>query len=65
MIDDLQLAHDLAIAKLCGSDLPTDKLVEQYLKYHKEIKSYLESKGKTESNPEPKNEPATIMSSPF
>lgn len=36
-----QLAHDLAIAKLFGSTLPTDKLVEEYHKQFTEIKDFL------------------------
>lgn len=36
-----QLAHDLAIAKLCGSTLPTDKLVEEYHNQFTEIKDFL------------------------
>lgn len=45
-MDNQQIAHDLAIAKLYGSDLETDKLVEQYHKYYDEIKSYLNSQSK-------------------
>ena len=29
-MDNQQIAHDLAIAKMYGSDLPAEKLVEQY-----------------------------------
>lgn len=42
-MDNQQIAHDLAIAKLCGSNLPTDKLVEQYRQYYEEINDYLKS----------------------
>jgi len=42
-MDNRQIAHDLAVAKLCGSNLPTDKLVEQYRQYYKEINEYLKS----------------------
>ena len=42
-MDNKQIAHDLAIAKLYGSDLSTDKLVEQYRKYYQEINDYLKS----------------------
>lgn len=52
-----QIAHDLAVAKLYGSDLPTDKLVEQYRQYYKEINDYL----KTQSKPNT----VTIMQNPF
>lgn len=41
-----QIAHDLAVAKLYGSDLPTDKFVEQYRQYYKEINDYLKSQSK-------------------
>ncbi len=36
-----QIAHDLAIAKLSGSTLPTDKLVEEYHKQYIEVMDYL------------------------
>ena len=42
-MDNKQIAHDLAIAKLCSSNLPTDKLVEQYRQYYEEINDYLKS----------------------
>lgn len=42
-MDNQQIAHDLAVAKLCGSNLPTDKLVEQYRQYYEEINDYLKS----------------------
>lgn len=45
-MDNQQIAHDLAIAKLYGSDLPTEKLVEQYRQYYKEINHYLKSQEK-------------------
>lgn len=40
-MDNKQLAHDLAVAKLYGSDLAPGKLVEQYHKYYDEIYEYL------------------------
>lgn len=43
-MDSKQSAHDLAIAKLYGSDLEADKLVEQYRQYYNEIYEYLKSK---------------------
>ena len=52
-----QIAHDLAVAKLYGSDLPTDKLVEQYRQYYKEINEYLKSQTKPNT--------ATIIKNPF
>lgn len=39
-----QLAHDLAIAKLYGSDLPVKELCEKYDQYYEEILDYLKSK---------------------
>lgn len=42
-MDKEQIAHDLAIAKLYGSDLPTDKLIEQYRQYYNDILSVLKS----------------------
>lgn len=56
-MDNQQIAHDLAISKLYGSDLPTDKLVEQYRQYYQEINDYL----KSQSNPNA----ATVIKNPF
>lgn len=42
-MDNQQIAHDLAIAKLYGSELSTEKLVEQYRQYYEEINEYLKS----------------------
>lgn len=56
-MDNSQIAHDLAIAKLYGSDLSTDKLVEQYRQYYKEINDYLKSQSKPNT--------VTIMKNPF
>lgn len=38
-----QIAHDLAVAKLCGSDLQVKELCEKYDQYYKEILEYLMS----------------------
>jgi len=40
-MDNRQIAHDLAVAKLCGLNLPTGELVEQYRQYYKEINEHL------------------------
>lgn len=45
-MDNTQIAHDLAVAKLYGSDLPTEKLIEQYRQYYQEIYDYLKSQVK-------------------
>lgn len=42
-MDNQQIAHDLAVAKLYGSELPVDKLVDKYCEYYYEIKDYLNS----------------------
>ncbi len=42
-MDNQQIAHDLAIAKLYGSKLSTEKLVEQYRQYYEKINKYLKS----------------------
>lgn len=42
-MDNQQIAHDLAVAKLYGSELPVDKLVEKYHEYFNEVKDYLNS----------------------
>lgn len=58
-MNDEQIAHDLAVAKLYGSDLQTKELLEQYRKYYIEILDCLKS--------EPKIKPKTsnIMQSPI
>lgn len=43
MIEKEQIAHDLAVAKLCGSDLQTEDLIKQYRQYKDEILSALKS----------------------
>lgn len=56
-MDNQQIAHDLAVAKLYGSDLSTDKLVEKYRQYYNEINDYLKSQSKPNT--------ATVISNPF
>lgn len=56
-MDNKQIAHDLAVSKLYGSTLPTDKLVEQYRQYYEEIYGYLKSQEKPKSS--------RIISSPY
>lgn len=57
-MDNVQIAHDLAVAKLSGSELSIEELYEKYDQYYKEILNYLNSKPV---------EPAkvTVMKSPF
>lgn len=43
MIEKEQIAHDLAVAKLYGSDLQTEDLIKQYRQYKDEILSALKS----------------------
>lgn len=59
-MDNQQLTHDLAIAKLSGTDLPPDKIVEQYRKLYSEFSEYLSSESKSQ-----KTRTAEIMGSPF
>ena len=56
-MDNKQIAHDLAVAKLYGVSLSTDKLIEQYRQYYKEIYECLES------NEKPK--PTKVIKSPY
>lgn len=56
-MDNQQIAHDLAIAKLYGSDLQTDKLVEQYRKYYQEINEYIKSQSQPNT--------VTVIKNPF
>ena len=41
MIEKEQIAHDLAVAKLYGSNLQTEDLIKQYRQYKDEILSAL------------------------
>lgn len=56
-MDNKQIAHDLAVSKLCGSCLPADKLVEQYRQYYEEIYDYLKTLEKPKAT--------RTMNSPF
>lgn len=42
-MDNEQIAHDLAVAKLYGSDLQTEDLIKKYRQYKDEILSVLKS----------------------
>lgn len=57
-MDNAQIAHDLAIAKLAGSDLQVKELCEKYDQYYKEVLDYLNSKPVEPAK-------ATVMKSPF
>lgn len=46
-----QIAHDLAVAKLYGSELQTDELIKQYRQYYNEILSALNSEPKAPIRP--------------
>lgn len=46
-----QIAHDLAVAKLYGSDLESKELIETYRTYYQEILSVLNSEPKQPSKP--------------
>lgn len=56
-MDNNQIAHDLAIAKLYGSDLDNDKLIEKYRQYYAEIKECL--------NADSKPQTAKVIQNPF
>lgn len=43
MIDATQIAHDLAVAKLAGKDLPVKALVAEYRSAYSDIMDYLKS----------------------
>lgn len=53
-----QIAHDLAIARLCGSDLPINDLIKKYRQYYEEILSALKSEPTIKK-------PSVIMNSPI
>lgn len=57
-MDNVQIAHDLAVAKLSGSDLPIKELCEKYDQYYEEILDYLKSKPTEQSK-------VTIIKNPF
>lgn len=56
-MDNVQIAHDLAVAKLSGSDLPCKELCDTYRKYFNEILDYLKS--------EPSQTTTKFVNSPF
>lgn len=41
-MDNKQIAHDLAVARMAGKQLPPDVLVEEYRKTYKELLKYLQ-----------------------
>lgn len=53
-----QIAHDLAVAKLYGSNLQTEDLINQYRKYAEEILSALKSE------PKKPNRESNVIESP-
>ncbi|MCI8274904.1 MAG: hypothetical protein HFI66_04720 [Lachnospiraceae bacterium] len=53
-----QLAHDLAVARMAGKQLPADTLIAEYRKSYDEFLKQLESET-------PKTKPAKIISSPM
>lgn len=44
-----QIAHDLAVARMAGKQLPADVLVEEYRKNYDEILKYLNSQPGTKA----------------
>lgn len=60
MINFEQIAHDLAIAKLFGSNLSSEEMLEQYATYKQEFLNIQEEKAK--ATPLPKVE---VIKSPF
>lgn len=59
-MDNKQLAHDLAIAKLSGTTLPPDKLLEEYRHIYSKIYDYLSNESKAQ-----KTHTTKIISSPI
>lgn len=57
-MDNVQIAHDLAVTKLSGSDLPIKELSEKYDQYYEEILDYLKSKPTEQSK-------VTVIKNPF
>lgn len=53
-----QIAHDLAVAKLNGSDLQTKELIDKYREYYNEILTVLKSEPK-------ENKKTTFRNSPI
>lgn len=43
MIPKEQIAHDLAVARMAGKQLPTETLIEEYEAAYKEILKHLKS----------------------
>lgn len=58
MLEYDKISHDLAIIKLQGSELPMDKLVDEYRKYYQEAYDCLKAtteRRKTVIAPNPQN----------
>jgi len=58
MLEYDKISHDLAIIKLQGSELPMDKLVDEYRKYYQEAYDRLKAtteRRKTAIQPNPQN----------
>lgn len=55
-MDKKQIAHDLAVARLAGKELPVDVLVAEYQKAYDEILKYLQSLPPAKAKIHSKNE---------
>ncbi len=55
-MDKKQIAHDLAIARLVGKELPANVLVAEYQKSYDEILKYLQSLPPAKAKIHSKNE---------
>lgn len=49
-MDNKQLAHDLAVARMAGKQLPPDVLVDEYRKTYDAIFKYLQSEPKPQAH---------------
>lgn len=57
-----QLAHDLAVARMAGKQLPADVLVKEYTESYQSILDYLNSDSSSEP---PKGAEVKVIPRPF
>lgn len=50
MFTNEQIAHDIAIARMAGKQLPAKELVEEYRNCYKVVLQYLEANPELDSN---------------
>lgn len=60
MFSNEQIAHDIAIARMAGKQLPAKELVDEYRSCYKTVLEYLNSESQTDAP-----NPVKLMRRPF